>query len=155
MSSVDLIFYHSYYKQTMQAVWNYMYLIIYTGTTVDWLTEDKLKIINRSLNFNLDITLYVHLDKTVLPFIKPDTKTKLKIGPVTILKKTFDILFTVVYRIEKEWNSGSDKIKIIKRTHLLNEPHHKKTCFCHMRTTKAQINLCIRTVRSAPLLFAA
>ena len=36
-----------------------------------------------------------------------------------------------------------------------NGPHHEKTCFCHMWTTKAQINLRIHAVCSAPLLFAA
>ena len=35
------------------------------------------------------------------------------------------------------------------------EPRHEKTCFCHMRTTKAQISMHIRAVWSAPLLFAA
>ena len=33
------------------------------------------------------------------------------------------------------------------------EPHHEKTCFSPMPTTKVQISLCIRTVWSAPLLF--
>ena len=33
------------------------------------------------------------------------------------------------------------------------EPRHEKTCFGHMRTTKAQSSLCIFTVWSAPLLF--
>ena len=28
----------------------------------------------------------------------------------------------------------------------LNEPRHENTCFCHMRTTKAQISLRIRAV---------
>ena len=37
---------------------------------------------------------------------------------------------------------------------ILFEPHHEKTCLCHMRTTKAQIKLRIRPVWSAPLLFA-
>ena len=37
----------------------------------------------------------------------------------------------------------------------INEPHHEKTGFCHMQTTKAQTSLRIRTVWSAPLLFAA
>ena len=37
----------------------------------------------------------------------------------------------------------------------INEPCHEKTCFCHMRTTKAQISLRIRAVWSASLLFAA
>ena len=32
---------------------------------------------------------------------------------------------------------------------------HKKTCLCHMRMTKEQISLCIRTVWSAPLLLTA
>ena len=28
-----------------------------------------------------------------------------------------------------------------KISSTLNEPHHEKTCFCHMQTTKAQISL--------------
>ena len=36
------------------------------------------------------------------------------------------------------------------------EPHHeKKTCLCHMRTTKVQISLRLHAVWSASLLFAA
>ena len=38
---------------------------------------------------------------------------------------------------------------------LTIEPRHENTCLCHMRTTKAQINLRIPAVWSAPLLFAA
>ena len=34
-------------------------------------------------------------------------------------------------------------------------PRHKKTCFCHTSTTKAQISLRIHAVWSAPLLFEA
>ena len=29
---------------------------------------------------------------------------------------------------------------------LAFEPCHEKTCLCHMRTTKAQISLCIRLI---------
>ena len=29
---------------------------------------------------------------------------------------------------------------------LINEPHHEKTCLCHMRTTKAQNSLRIHAV---------
>ena len=32
--------------------------------------------------------------------------------------------------------------------HVLYEPHHEKTCLCHMRTTKTQISLCILAVWS-------
>ena len=39
--------------------------------------------------------------------------------------------------------------------HKPYEPHHEKTCFCHMRTTKLQFSLRIRAVWSVPLLFAA
>ena len=39
--------------------------------------------------------------------------------------------------------------------HRVIEPCHEKTCLCYMRTTKAQISLRIRAVRSVPLLFAA
>ena len=35
------------------------------------------------------------------------------------------------------------------------EPRHEKSCFSHMRTTKAQISLHIRPVWSAPLLLTA
>ena len=35
------------------------------------------------------------------------------------------------------------------------EPHHEKTCLCHMQTIKVQISLRIRAVWSVPLLFAA
>ena len=38
---------------------------------------------------------------------------------------------------------------------IIYEPRREKTCFCHMRTTKAQISLRIRAVWSTPLLFAA
>ena len=34
--------------------------------------------------------------------------------------------------------------------YLLIEPRHEKTCFLHMRTTKTQVSLRIRTVWSAP-----
>ena len=37
---------------------------------------------------------------------------------------------------------------------LPSEPCHEKTCFCHMRTTKAQISLRILAVWSTPLWFA-
>ena len=37
----------------------------------------------------------------------------------------------------------------------INEPHHEKTCLCHMRTTKAQVSLLIHAVWPAPLLFTA
>ena len=37
----------------------------------------------------------------------------------------------------------------------IDEPHHEKTCFCPMRTTKAQISLRIHAVWSAPLFFTA
>ena len=42
---------------------------------------------------------------------------------------------------------------LIKLTLL--EPHHAKTCLCHMRTTIAQISLRIRAIWPTPLLFAA
>ena len=53
--------------------------------------------------------------------------------------------------------SGSDarkKTKGIKGVPHSIEPRHEKTCFCPMRTTKAQISLRIRAVWIAPLLFA-
>ena len=37
----------------------------------------------------------------------------------------------------------------------INEPHHEKTCLCHMQITKRQISLRIGPDRLAPLLFAA
>ena len=38
---------------------------------------------------------------------------------------------------------------------LIFEQSHEETWSCHMQTTKVRISLCIRTVWSAPLLFAA
>ena len=49
-------------------------------------------------------------------------------------------------------------VKIIRIYHLqlrIYEPHHEKTCLCHMRTTKVQISMSICAVWSAPLLFTA
>ena len=40
-------------------------------------------------------------------------------------------------------------------TIIIIEPHHEKTCFWHMRTTKMQISLRIRAVWSALVLFPA
>ena len=37
----------------------------------------------------------------------------------------------------------------------LSETDHEKTCLCQMRPTKTLISLCIRTIWSAPLLFAS
>ena len=52
------------------------------------------------------------------------------------------------------WNLGPHESYSFN-LRLLFEPHHEKTCFCHRRTTKPQFSLRIRTVWSAPLLFAA
>ena len=41
-----------------------------------------------------------------------------------------------------------------KKPFIMYEPRHEKTSLCHMRTTKAQISLCIPAVWSAPLLLA-
>ena len=46
-------------------------------------------------------------------------------------------------------------VSLFRDHNVINEPHHDKTCFCYMQTTKAQISLRIRAVWSAPLLFAA
>ena len=48
--------------------------------------------------------------------------------------------------------SFQKKCKVHER---IFEPHHEKTCFCHMRTIKAEISLLICVVWSAPLLFTA
>ena len=49
-------------------------------------------------------------------------------------------------RREVEAETGlTDKV-VAKEHFLRNEPYHEKTCFCHMRTTKTQISLCIRAV---------
>ena len=45
--------------------------------------------------------------------------------------------------------------EICEITHVLHELGHEKTCLCNMRTSKAQISLCIPAVWSVPLLFAA
>ena len=45
------------------------------------------------------------------------------------------------------FNKMCSNIRLIYFPYNTCEPRHEKTCFCHMRTTKAQISL--------PLLFAA
>ena len=54
-------------------------------------------------------------------------------------------------------NQWQDDICIVENRNywISNEPHHDKTCFCHMQTTKAQISLRIRAVWWVTLLFTA
>ena len=60
----------------------------------------------------------------------------------------------------KQYSQGcGPKSEVIQlpKIHVLlleYEPRHEKTCFSPTRTTKVQISLRIRTVWSAPLLFA-
>ena len=56
--------------------------------------------------------------------------------------------------MENNWQVYENKT-IFNIYNTINEPRHEKTCYCHMRTTKAQISLHIRAVWSAPLLFTA
>ena len=51
---------------------------------------------------------------------------------------TFGLMESFDYPIV---NSGECSQKIVKY-----EPHHEKTCLCHMQTTKAQISLRIHAV---------
>ena len=44
--------------------------------------------------------------------------------------------------------------EILMHKKIMFDSYHEKTCLCHMRTTKAQISLCICAVQSVPLLFA-
>ena len=56
------------------------------------------------------------------------------------------------------WPTNHDLLlnnSLLELIYFLIEPHHGKTCFCLMRTAKAQISLHIRAVWSAHLLFAA
>ena len=90
------------------------------------------------------------------------------ISTVYIASKFVLVLKTLsISWIIKEWNlfnsrdlekqiinPVSDCVSCLS-SNLPFEPHHKKTCFCHMWTTKAQISLRIRAIWSAPLLFAA
>ena len=57
-------------------------------------------------------------------------------------------MFFSEYNLFWSWMPSFDQL-------VTFEAHHEKTCSCHMRTTKAQISLCIRAVWSVPLLFAA
>ena len=56
------------------------------------------------------------------------------------LKLAFEATWSCFY-VKMFWNAP------------LTEPHHEKTCFCLMRTTKVQIIQRTRAVWSAPLLF--
>ena len=59
----------------------------------------------------------------------------------------------VILRLKTNWRMDRTGCGY-KSFSTVFERRHEKTCFCHMRTTKAQINLRIRAVWSAPLLFA-
>ena len=103
-----------------------------------------------------------------LPGISPFIAGKMSIGSMSMdselwllsscctakISKHFFFLNKLVikyYRNVPKWIRNSLKAK----SGLTHEPRHEKTCLCHMRTTKVQISLCICTVWSAPLLFAA
>ena len=76
---------------------------------------------------------------------------------VTLTSYLLHLLVTVLQYTEME-NCNWNQFYTPKSTKQSYEPRHEKTCFCHMRTTKAQISLRIRagcTGWSAPLLFAA
>ena len=51
----------------------------------------------------------------------------------------------VVWNTEYEKYDRGKKMQLFYLEHI-NEPHHDKTCFCHMGTTKALINQLIRAV---------
>ena len=63
------------------------------------------------------------------------------------------------FLITKTWNKEHTKMKwftVSNRAFIvmilsINEPHHEKTCLCHMRTTKVQISLPSHAVWSASL----
>ena len=62
--------------------------------------------------------------------------------------------------LQKKWSEQSQRETTFPAASrsldlIKYETHLEKTCLCHMGTTTAQISLCIRTVWSAPLLFAA
>ena len=73
-----------------------------------------------------------------------------------ILAKYLDIIF--IRKCDALWIfifPNKLKIKCERKNTQKYEPHHEKTCLCHLQTTKVQISLRIRAVWSAPLLFAA
>ena len=59
------------------------------------------------------------------------------------------VYFSLITQI-KYSQSQNNMTKVIKMSQAM-----RKCVLCHMRTTKVQISLRIRTVWSAPLLFAA
>ena len=56
-----------------------------------------------------------------------------------------------VTRLVTSFKTCLTRITISLNYRHTHEPRHEKTCFCHMRTTKAQISLRIRAVWSAPI----
>ena len=69
-------------------------------------------------------------------------------------RKTWGLKKIMVYKIPPG-GGGKPILASGLKGILQYQPRHDKTCFCHIRTTKAQISLRIRAVWSAPLLFAA
>ena len=79
--------------------------------------------------------------------LKPNEKLSTKQNVHHSICLVSELAFSICY-----WRNPGIWIQILR---ILIEPRHEKTCFCHMRTTKAQISLRIRAVWSAPLLFLA
>ena len=122
-----------------------MRLLIYTQTNVDILTSQNQNIVQKST--------YLW---------PPSRMNNIKWLQILLVSKT-DNVYTkyeilILWHCTLEWWSipglalepywTTNEIKTY-------QPCHDKTSLCHMQTTKVQISLLIRTVWSAPLLFAA
>ena len=67
-------------------------------------------------------------------------------GPISFV---LNIMYSMVFMVYKVTAICKNDSQSRCRDWYLYESHHKKTCFCHMRTTKAQISLCIHSLLSA------
>ena len=115
--------------------WNLVYSIAYSSTNDDT---------------GLTLTIFM-----TWPNLLPNASGW--INAYTAYSHVFPSLFSISYALrwatQGQWSSGFHFFSSAKKS--IFEPRHKKTCICHMRTTKAQISMRIRAVWSAPLLFAA
>ena len=59
----------------------------------------------------------------------------------SIYSNNWSLIYPLIFLLEK-WLPNATKI----------EPRHEKTCLCHMRTTKAQISLCVCLDSIIPLV---
>ena len=78
---------------------------------------------------------------------------------IRLIKYLVSLIFEIfLWLLSLEaWNQVSQQLQLLYKFQNSLQMSHvmRKPCFCHMRTTKLQVSLCICAEWSVPLLFAA